>query len=101
MNVIALRTIRQFWDAHPDSETPLRTWYAIASNANWQTPQDIKDQFGVNVDFVGDNRAVFDIGGNKYRMVVHVSYTFGNMLVKFIGTHKEYDAVSAENVDEH
>jgi len=54
--------------------------------------------FGAKVDFVGDNRVIFDIGGTKYRLVVHVSYTFKAVLVKFVGTHKEYDKIDAETV---
>ena len=55
-------------------------------------------QFGGSVDFIGDNRVIFDLGGNKYRLVVHVSYRFGRLLVKFIGTHAEYDRIDPETV---
>jgi len=96
--VIALRTLKLFWTAHPRAETPLRTWYAIASRADWNTPQDIKSAFGATVDFVGDNRVIFDVAGNNYRLVVHVSYAFKRVLVKFIGTHKAYDAINPETV---
>lgn len=58
----------------------------------------MKAEFGSTVDFVADSRIIFDISGNKYRLVVHVSYTFGRVLVKFIGTHREYDAINAEKV---
>jgi mRNA interferase HigB len=98
MQVIARRTLREFWEMHPDAEAPLTTWCGIASKTVWKTPQDIKDQFGAAVDFVGDNRVIFDIGGNKFRLVVHVSYPFKRLLVKFIGTHKEYDKIDAETV---
>lgn len=54
--------------------------------------------FGGNVDFVGDNRVIFDIGGNKYRLIVHVAYAYGRVLVKFVGTHADYDAIDAECV---
>ena len=98
MQVIALRTLRQFWRRHPQAEGPLRAWYAVVSRAEWSGPADVKRQFGTTVDFVGDSRIVFDIGGNKYRLIVHVAYSFRRVLVKFIGTHAEYDKIDAETV---
>ncbi|TWB41702.1 type II toxin-antitoxin system HigB family toxin [Nitrospirillum pindoramense] len=98
MQVIALRTLRQFWEKHPRAEASARGWYAIAARAEWAGPADIKAQFGSTVDFVGDNRVIFDLGGNKFRLIVHVSYTFRRVLVKFIGTHAEYDKIDAEIV---
>ena len=98
MQVIALRTLKEFWARHPQAENPVRTWFAHASAASWRGPADVKAQFGTKVDFVGDNRLIFDLGGNKYRLVVHVSYTFGRVLVKFIGTHADYDRIDPETV---
>lgn len=98
MQVIAKRTLKQFWDAHPEAEAPLRTWHAIAERAAWTTPAEVKAQFGANVDFVGDNRAVFDIGGNKFRLVCHMAYPFKRVLIKFVGTHKQYDRIDVETV---
>jgi mRNA interferase HigB len=98
MQVIALRTLRQFWTRYPRAEGPIRAWVAIASRARWTEPAEIKRQFGNTVDFVGDNRVIFDLGGNKYRLVVHVSFSFGRLLVKFIGTHAEYDRIDPETV---
>jgi mRNA interferase HigB len=97
MQVIALRTLRLFWQKHPPAQAPLRAWYAIVAKSDWQGPADIKRQFG-GVDFVADNRVIFDIGGNKYRLVVHVSYRFKRVLVKFVGTHRDYDRINAETV---
>lgn len=98
MQVIALRTLRQSWRRHPQAEGPVRAWYAVASRAEWSGPADVKWQFGTTVDFIGDNRIVFDIGGNKYRLIVHVAYSFRRVLVKFIGTHTKYDKIDAETV---
>lgn len=98
MQIIARRTLRQFWDRHPPSEGPLKAWFAAVSHADWHSPSDVKRQFGTTVDFVGDNRVIFDIGGNKLRLIVHVSYAFNRVLVKFIGTHAEYDRVNPETV---
>jgi mRNA interferase HigB len=94
MQVIALRTLRLFWESdHPQSEKPLRAWHALVSKAEWTGPADVKEQFGASVDFVADNRLIFDIGGNKYRLIVHAAYRYNRVLVKFIGTHGEYDRI--------
>jgi mRNA interferase HigB len=98
MNVIARRTLRTFWEIQPQAEGPVKVWYAMVSKAEWNGPADVKEQFGASVDFVGDNRVIFDIAGNKYRIVIHVAYRFKRVLVKFIGTHKEYDKINAESV---
>lgn len=98
MQVIALRTLRQFWERHPQAETPVKVWYGIVSRAEWDSTADVKSQFGASVDFVGDNRVIFDLAGNKFRLVAHISYTYKRVLVKFIGTHAEYDKINAETV---
>ena len=98
MQVIAKRTLRLFWERHPQAEGPLRSWHAVVSKGDWRGPADVKRSFGANVDFVRDNRIVFDIGGNKYRVVAHAAYRFKRVLVKFVGTHKEYDRIDAGTV---
>lgn len=98
MQIIAKRTLRQFWERQPKAETPLKTWFALAAKAVWCGPADVKEQFGNTVDIVGDNRLIFDIGGNKYRLILHVAYKFKRVLIKFIGTHAEYDRIDPEKV---
>ena len=98
MQVIAKRTLRLFWQRHRQAEGPLRAWHAAVSKSKWNGPSDVKKAFGTTVDFVGGNRLVFDIGGNKYRLVVHVAYRFKRVLIKFVGTHKEYDRIDPEAV---
>lgn len=98
MQVIARRTLKQFWERHPRAEFPLRNWYTLANGAEWAGPADVKAMFGASVDFVHDNRIIFDIGGNKYRLVVHVAYDYGRVLVKFVGTHADYDRIDPETV---
>jgi mRNA interferase HigB len=98
MQVIAKRTLRLFWERHPQAEGPLRAWYAVVTRVVWKGPVDVKAMFGANVDFVSDNRIIFDIGGNKYRLVAHVAYRFKRVLIKFVGTHKEYDRIDPESV---
>jgi len=98
MNVIARRVLHEFWVRYPRAKAPLSTWYQVVSKGNWGGPADLKAAFGSNVDFIGDNRVIFDIGGNKYRLVVHFSYKFKTALIKFVGTHAEYDGIDAETV---
>jgi mRNA interferase HigB len=98
MQVIARRTLKEFWAKHPQAEGPIRAWLIIATKADWKNSAQVKLQFGTTVDFVGDNRVIFDLGGNKYRLIVHVSYAFGRLLIKFIGTHAESDRIKPETV---
>ena len=98
MQIVARRALRQFWERHPRAEGPLRAWFATVAKAHWASPNDVKKQFGTTVDFVSDNRVIFDLGGHKFRLVAHVSYTFGRVLVKFVGTHAEYDLIDPKAV---
>jgi mRNA interferase HigB len=95
VQIIAKRTLKQFWDIHNQAQAPLRAWYATVSRADWAGPAEVKADFGASVDFVADSRLVFDIAGNKYRLVVHVAYPFKRVLVKVVGTHAEYDKINA------
>jgi mRNA interferase HigB len=95
--LIALRTLRDFWTAHPRAELPLRAWYGLVSRAEWQSPADVRRMFN-SADFVADSRVIFDIGGNKYRIVAHVAYLYRRVLIKFVGTHKDYDGINPETV---
>ncbi len=97
VQIIARRTLREFWEKHPRAEMPLRTWFATVSRARWVGPADIRAAFG-SVDFVADNRVIFDICGNKFRLIARVSYMYGRVLVKFVGTHAEYDRIDPEIV---
>jgi mRNA interferase HigB len=98
MNVVALKTLREFWTKEPRAERPLQAWYEVARKARWATPAEINADFGTNVDFLADNRVIFDLGGNKYRLVVRVSYRFRQVMIKFVGTHQEYDRINPETV---
>lgn len=98
MQIIAKRTLRAFCDRHRQAETPLRAWHAMVNGAEWGGPADVKPQFGVPVNFVGDNRVVFDIAGNKYWLVAHIAYPFRRVLIEFAGTHADYDRINAETV---
>jgi len=98
MRVIAIKLLRDFWQksSYRDSEQPLKSWYAEATKASWGKTSDIKKQFR-HASFVGE-RVVFNIAGNKYRLVVFVKYSSRTIYVRFVGTHKQYDKVKIEEV---
>lgn len=97
MRVIAKRTLREFWQRHNDAEHALKAWYAEAEAAAWQSPMEIKARYG-NASILKDSRVVFNICGNKYRLVAKVNYKHAVIRIRFIGTHQEYDAIDVEVV---
>ena len=97
MHIIAIRTLREFWELHPQAELPLKAWYAEASRAEWKTPTDIKAAHR-NASFLANNRVVFNIKGNDFRLVVAVRYNSGTMFIRFVGTHAQYDRINAEAI---
>ena len=97
MRIIARRTLREFWERHPGSEQPLKAWFAEAHAAQWRNPQTIKHRYR-HASFVSDNRVIFNVGGNKYRLIVQIHYPYGIVYIKFVGTHAEYDRIDAEKI---
>ena len=97
MHVIALRSIRLFWEKYPDAESSLRAWHLLVTETRWANVAEIQAQFP-NVSVLNDRRVVFNIGGNKYRLVVKVKYSSKKVFVRFIGTHAEYDRINANEV---
>jgi len=98
MRVIAVKTLRTFWVKRPDAEQPLLAWYDEASKAIWRQPSDIKSHYA-NASILKNRRVVFNIKGNDYRLIVSVAYKVGVVYVKFVGTHRQYDAIDAETVE--
>ena len=98
MRVIAYRSLQNFWTLHLAAEQPLKAWYDEAKKAVWKQPTDIKAHYR-SASFVGNNRVVFNIKGNDYRLIVAVAYRVGFVYVKFIGTHAQYDRVDAATVE--
>ncbi len=92
-----MKTLRTFWEKYPDSRSQLEAWYHDARRASWKTPAEIKEIYR-NVSIIGNNRAVFNIKGNKYRLVVAIQYRFGIVYVRFVGTHEEYDKIDSETI---
>jgi mRNA interferase HigB len=99
VRVIAKSTLKRFWDrpGRSDSRGPLHSWYEEARKAAWRRPQDIQDQYA-GASICGRNRVVFNVGGNKYRLVVEVQYQAQIVWVKFVGTHAEYDEIDVETL---
>lgn len=97
MRIIALSTLRAFWEKHPDTETPIRAWYALASRADWKTPANIKVAYQ-NASLTANTRVVFTIKGNDYRLVVAVRYDRRLMYIRFIGTHRQYDKIDVKTI---
>lgn len=97
MRIIALSTLKAFWEKHPDAELPLRSWYAEASRAKWKTPADIKTAYR-SASFIANRRVVFNIKGNDHLLVVAVKYGLGLMYIRFIGTHNQYDKIDVEKI---
>jgi mRNA interferase HigB len=97
MRIIARRTLRDYWEKHPDAEQPLRAWFARVKQAAWKSPSDVKTDYR-QASFVGSNRVVFNIKGNNYRLIVVVEYDYGVVYIRFVGTHAEYDKIDAAAV---
>jgi len=97
MRVISRATLRNFWQKHPDAEQPLRTWYADVKHSTWNKPSDIKVSYR-SASFLQNNRVIFNIKGNNYRIVVVVQYKHGIVYIRFVGTHAEYDRIDANTI---
>ena len=97
MRIISKKTLRDFWESHPDSEQSLKAWNLEAREAEWATPAQLKDRYP-SASILADNRVVFNVGGNKYRLIVWIRYQQNMVYIKWLGTHAEYDRVNAEKV---
>lgn len=100
MRVIALSTLKKFWDDAPafmDAREPTLAWYRHILKADWASPADLKRDFA-NASILKGGRVVFNIAGNKYRIVVWINYPYRVVYVRFIGTHAQYDAIDAQTV---
>jgi mRNA interferase HigB len=99
VRIIAVSTLRDFWRApgHEDAQRPLRAWIGVVRRADWSKPTELKADFNT-ADILRDGRVVFDIGGNKYRLVAWINYPYRVLYVRFVGTHREYDRIDARTV---
>jgi mRNA interferase HigB len=97
VRVIAKKTLKIFWKKHADCEQQLKTWHDEAIKGIWTAPKDIKKDYPT-ASFLADNRVVFNIKGNTYRLIVRINYTHKMVWIRFIGTHAEYDKINAETI---
>ena len=97
MRVVAKKILREFWEIHTDTEDQLKTWFKEASKAVWENPTDIKDGYA-KASILKAGRVVFNICGNKYRLVVDINYLRQWVFIRFIGTHSEYDNIDANTI---
>lgn len=97
MHVITRQKLTQFWQKHKDAEESLKAWFKEAEHAQWKSTNDIKARYGT-ADFLKENRVVFNIKGNHYRLVVKIHYNTHVVYIRFVGTHKEYEKMDAEKI---
>jgi len=99
MRVVSHRKLKEFYETigREDARVALERWYDIVENALWNNFSDIKADFS-SVDSVGNQRYVFDIRGNKYRLVVVIKFVMGYVFIRFVGTHEEYDKIDCSTI---
>jgi len=99
MRIIARSTLLKFWSNsdYSDSEQALRAWFEETKNSVWKSPNEIKKKYR-SASVLKNNRVVFNICGNKYRLIVSIKYDFQIVYIRFIGTHKQYDQINAEEI---
>jgi mRNA interferase HigB len=97
VRIVAKRTLREFWKQHPKLKGPLEAWHQEVARADWASPSEVKQQFG-SASVVPDNRVMFNIAGNQYRLVVKVNYPYRIVYIRFIGTHETYDEIDASAI---
>jgi len=98
MRILSRGTLIDFWRKHPDAEGALRLWFSMVEKAAWEGPADVRAMFR-SADFVQNNRVIFDIRGNTYRLIAQIKYgPLFFVYIRFIGTHPEYDRVDASTI---
>ena len=97
MRIISKKILREFWEKYSDSQQQLRSWYQETSNIKWKSPKDIKIEYP-GASFLEGNRVVFNIKGNKYRLIVKINYDYHMVWIRFVGTHAEYDKINANKI---
>jgi mRNA interferase HigB len=97
MRILSRSTLREFWLKHPDAEAALKSWYAETERANWTSFHEIKSLHR-SASIVGDDRVVFNIKGNTYRLIVRIHFPTQRVFIRFIGTHAQYEKIKADKV---
>lgn len=97
MRIIAKRTLREFWETHPDAKDSLEAWHSAVRRADWDSPNKVIRQYA-RAGIVGSDRVVFRLRGGRYRLIVSVNYVKRIVFIRFVGTHSEYERINAEEV---
>jgi mRNA interferase HigB len=97
MRVFTRKTLREYWFKHADVEGALKAWLYEAKHARWSSPSDIKRKYP-HASILPNNRVVFNIKGNNYRLVVKINYDYGQVFIRFVGTHAEYDKIDVTTI---
>ena len=97
MRIIAKKTLREFWTKHSDCEQQLKSWYREAELSEWKSNHEIKIEYPT-ASILGGNRIVFNIKGNKYRLIIKINFEYQMIWIRFVGTHKEYDRIDANKI---
>ncbi len=97
MRIITKKRLREFYERYKDAEQSLLSWYREVEKEDWDTPAEVKEKYR-SASILGDSRVVFNIKGNKYRLVVKIKYEYRVVYIRFVGTHAQYDAIDAEEV---
>ena len=97
MRIISKKTLRDFWKSNPDCEQQVKSWYQETAVAKWKGPNDIKRNYP-SASFLQDNRVVFNIKGNRYRLIIRINYAYQMVWIRFIGSHAQYDKIDATKI---
>lgn len=97
MRIIAKKILRDFWEKHPDCEEQLKSWFQETSSTEWKNPNEVKVDYP-SASILADNRIVFNIKGNNYRLIIKINYEYQMIWIRFIGTHAEYDKIDAKKI---
>jgi mRNA interferase HigB len=100
MRIISKKALRLFWESDPkymNSQNALEVWHDEARKSTWRSPADIKAKYA-HASILKNNRVIFNIKGNDYRLVVRINYDYGIVYIRFIGTHKQYDKIDVETI---
>ena len=97
MRVIAKKILREFWEKHPDCEQQLKSWFQEAEKAEWKTSSQLQNEYPSS-RVIENNRVIFNIKGNHYRLIIKVNYKYGMIWIRFIGTHAEYDKINPKTI---
>jgi mRNA interferase HigB len=97
LRIIAKKILQEFWEAHADCEQQLKSWFQESCRSEWKNPNEIKQEY-TSASILNDNRVVFNIKGNKYRLIVKINFEYQMVWIRFIGTHSEYDKINAKEI---